>query len=69
MKIHTAFKVFRPDSLTVSANIEGIGQKAAGKALELSGKHGKAVLTGFVIDGKFKKVVLESNWKRPFIKK
>lgn len=69
MKIHTQFKVSQPNFDTATVNVEGIGQKAAGKALDIAGKGGKTVLTGFVIDGKFKKVVLESHWKRTLVKK
>lgn len=69
MQIESSFRITEHNFVPKIQTIAGIGQATAANALRIAGKNGKAVLTGFIINGKFKKVVLESHWKRTLVKK
>lgn len=69
MQLQTSFRITPQTDVTKIQTMDGIGQSAVTDALRVAGKNGKAVLIGFFIDGKYKKVVLESHWKRTIVKK
>jgi len=65
----TAFRITQSKSKAIDYTVGDVGQATATEAIRLAGKNGKAVLTGFFIEGIFKKVVLESQWKNKSFKK
>lgn len=69
MQVQTAFHITPNNDVTKIQTFDGIGQQVAANALRVAGKFGKAVLKGFYINGTYKKVVLESQWKNKSFKK